>query len=145
MRFIYLFAAVLLLPFISNAQSIDAGVFLGVSTYSGELAYNNIEPTELGITYGIMGRYNIQDYLSLKAGLYVGQVSGTDANAESQGLRERNLSFESQIIEFHITPEYNIHSFTLPSSHVITPYVYLGISGFYFNPKTSFEAVNRVK
>lgn len=142
MRFIYFFVAVLLLPFISNAQSIEAGVFLGISTYSGELAYNNIEPTELGITYGIMGRYSLKDYLSLKAGFYIGQVSGTDANSESQALRERNLSFESQIIEFHITPEYNIHSFTLPSSHVITPYVYLGISGFYFNPQTSFEGTS---
>lgn len=139
MRLMYFFVALLLLPTMSNAQNIEAGLFLGLSTYSGELAYNSIEPTEIGVSYGFIGRYNLKDYLSLKAGLYFGNVSGTDANAESQALRERNLSFESQIVEFHITPEYNIHSFTLPSSHVITPFIYLGISGFYFNPKTEYQ------
>lgn len=122
-----------------NAQKIQGGVFFGLSNYNGDLAYRNLEHTEAHLAYGIFGRYNLHEHVSLKSNLYVATVSGNDLNAGSITVRQRNLSFRSTIVEFGILPEINIHKFVLKSSHIVTPYIYTGVNLFYFNPKAFYD------
>jgi hypothetical protein len=123
----------------SGQGIIEGGIFAGLSNYGGDLSENYMELTETNPSFGILGRYYFKDWLSLRASLTYGTLSGSDKNASNIGRRRRNLSFRSSIVELAVIPEFNIYSFKLSGGQTITPYVMIGASAFYYNPKTLYE------
>ncbi len=119
----------------------NLGAFAGVSSYHGDLVESNLDQiAETHPAFGLYLRFNYGDYFSARSTITYGSMSGTDANANDVSRRKRNLSFRSPIVEFSIVPEGNIYNFVLPrSGYVITPFVYAGIGGFWFNPQAFYE------
>jgi hypothetical protein len=134
------FTAILLLLFISNAkaQYLEAGVFIGAANYKGDIA-PTIELSEYHPAYGVSLRYNFTRFFSVKSNLLVGQVSGSDANLQSPVARERNLSFRSDITEISFQSEYSPLGFDILAGKITTPYIFVGVGGFLFNPQAALK------
>ncbi len=127
------------LPTKANAQFDEFGTFLGISTYSGDLTERLIEPLEMNFAAGIYVRKKLARRLGLKIYGYRGIISGDDAHStvESQ-LWVRNLRFESEIYEVGGILEYSLFSFE-SDYYKGSPYLFLGVSGFYFTPFASLN------
>lgn len=124
---------------VSGQGIVEGGIFAGLTNYGGDLSENYMELTETNPAIGVFGRYYFKDWLSLRASLIYGTISGSDLNASTLGRRQRNLSFRSPIVELAVIPEFNIYSFKLSGGQIITPYIMIGASAFYYNPKTLYE------
>lgn len=117
----------------------EVGGWLGTSYYLGDLntSFYLGDPNLAG---GIGARYNFNDRIAVRFGLNAGQIEADDANSDNPFERARNLNFESVIYDGTLQLEFNF----LPYIHgsreqFFSPYVFGGISAFYFNPTTEFD------
>lgn len=142
MRLVFMII-IALLPFGLFAQkSYEAGLMFGGSSYQGDLSPRAVELSTSGIhpSLGVFFRYNINRYLSAKANFSYGKISGDDADANEEGRRQRNLSFQSNLIEFGITGELNIFGFQSEGlRRRYSPYLFGGIAVFRFNPEANYN------
>lgn len=126
---------------ISNAQNTDIGLLLGGSYYYGDVV-NEIEPTTIRPAIGGFIRYRLSERFALKAFGGYATVTGDDQLSESEWQKNRNWTFESTIIEGSLQLEFNLledrnkgRRFMNP----MIPYLFVGIGGFYFEPKSDFN------
>lgn len=131
-----------LLPMGLNAQHLEAGIMVGASNYLGDLSSNSsiVYMQETGFSGGVFGRYNFHYLGAIRLGFTYGNVSGEDANSSDRAIRERNLSFSTNILEGSLIAEFNIpgydpYNLSMPFS----PYIFGGISYFTFNPETELD------
>jgi hypothetical protein len=83
--------------------------------------------------YGGLVRYNYDSRWALKLSFSQGEIKGSSAKATS--LQENNFSFTSPITDLSLVVEFNFFPYFSGSKwDVITPYIYAGIGGFYFEP-----------
>jgi len=131
------------LSFISNklnAQWYEMGLMIGGSNYIGDISPDGMAPQEYNLSFGIHGRYNYNKFVSFKAFFNKAQISGNDKNnSYLSGLRERNLSFRSTILEMGIVNEFNLTPYHPRDEKSAVPYIFAGISGFYYNPQAEFK------
>ncbi len=119
-----------------QAQSVELGVMLGGSLYSGDLS-----PKEFGVYFeevnpagGIFGRFNLNNTLSLHLGASLGNMTGSGDTTETV-IRP---SFRSNIIEVALTGE--ISPFTLGNDNfLVKPYLFGGGAVYRFNPQAPFD------
>ena len=128
----------LLLFRVSYAQQNEFGIFIGTSGYFGDVGYEKAEQAlahqspAIGFTF----KKNVHDYLSLRTSIKLGKIEATDDWASNPSNTARGLSFESSIIDLNIGFEFNFMRFSLRNRKTTySPYLYLGVSGFMFNPK----------
>jgi hypothetical protein len=115
-------------------QFLEVGAFGGVSYYKGDLnpAYDFLG-SKAG--YGVVARYPIGTRWAVKASGYFGKVTGDDY--KSNYLETRGLSFESRITEIATILEFNFFDyFTGSKRDDISPYIFVGLGFFTFNPQT---------
>jgi opacity protein-like surface antigen len=128
----------LILPLFLSAQYKEFGLFAGTSNYQGDLSPAKLK-TSLGRThasFGAFGRYNMNNYVSIKLGLTYGRISGSDADNN----RSRNLSFRSDLLDVSLTGEFNILGFQpYALERVFSPYVFAGVGLVHFNPLAEYE------
>lgn len=123
-----------------QAQRLELGLFLGLSNYQGDLQPNPFGGAENHIAYGLFGRYQIMDYLAVRANVYRGGLSGNDnLQSEESGRRQRNLSFRSDIMELGIMAEFNPIPLLSEEPSLFAPFIFTGITGFHFKPYAYFE------
>lgn len=119
-------------------RSTEFGGFGGVSYYFGELnppatgQFRFIHPS-----LGILLRRNFNSRFAFKTNLYYGKISGSDSKAGiSVFEKNRNLAFNSILIELSEQAEFMFYNFkVMDLNSYFSPYVFAGISVFYFNPK----------
>jgi len=114
----------------------EMGIFIGGSNYQGDIApkvvWNNT-----GIAFGPFFRYNFNPYVCYRVQASYGKIQGADSNFAPQA--NRNLSFHSDIIEASQSFEFNFHRFGINVlDKDFTPFLSLGLSVFYFNPKADY-------
>ena len=128
---------------VSAQKSWEFGLSGGVAVYQGETnpsyfsleTFNNFNPQG-----GLLARYNISTQLSLEASAHYGILSGSDKTADTEGRLQRNLSFKTDIITFGIQADYNLFGFQpYQNDQPFSPYIFLGVEGFHFNPKTEYN------
>lgn len=141
MRILILTAAVFLC---TNAftQHFEAGLMVGASNYLGDLSANSskVYLKESHFAGGIFGRYNINDFVAARLGFNYGIISGKDANADDAPIRERNLSFRSNLIEVGLTAEFNILGYQPYNLYrPFSPYIFAGVAFYHFNPKAEYQ------
>jgi len=127
-----------LFAFRAGAQGWEVGAFLSGSNYEGDLAPIAFQPRETHSAAGGFIRYNPARFFSFRLGLTYGVISGTDANAIDPALRQRNLSFKSNILDLALTAEWNIlgyDAYVRPFS----PFLFAGVAGFHFNPRALYK------
>ncbi|MCI5082028.1 MAG: PorT family protein [Saprospiraceae bacterium] len=125
--------------FLQAQDGWEAGFWLGTTNYFGDLntSYDLSRP---GLSGGIIARYNFNKRVAIKFSGSYGSVSADDAESSNAFERARNLSFESPIVDATAQFEFNFLPYTHGSKdEFFTPYLFAGLSGFYFNPKATFE------
>ncbi len=111
----------------------EIGAFAGVSYYIGDLnpAIQFLKPQ---LAFGGVFRHNFNNRLAVRAQGFYGKVTASDELSKEN--LDRNLNFESQIIEFGGQFEVNFFEYFIGSKkNFWTPYFFVGASGFLFNPK----------
>lgn len=124
---------------LSAQKTNEIGIFLGGSYYIGELNptghLNSLTRPAAGIVY----RHNIGYRVSFAGSALFGSVQGIDARTSSYEQQQRNLSFRSRIYELAARTEFNFIEYKIgDDKHQFTPFLFLGISVFNFNPKASY-------
>lgn len=122
----------------SRAQYFEAGGTIGLSNYMGDLSNNSrtVFMGESSLAAGVFGRYNFSDLFALRLQLTYASISGEDANARTEEIRQRNLSFRSILGEGALIGEINLPGFQPYNlSRPISPYFFLGVGLTYFNPQ----------
>ena len=118
-------------------QRSELGLFLGASTYRGELNPVTFS-SDLALYHPAIGlfiRRNKNAYFAYRFNLVTGKVSGDDARSSSAYEKIRNLSFESPVTELSWLVEFNFLPFErYDSPYLLSPYVFTGLSLFHFNP-----------
>ena len=117
----------------------EAGGWIGTSYYFGDLN-TSFRLNRPGIAAGLVGRYNFNERLCFKFSANYGNVSAYDSDSNNSFEKARNLSFKSIIVDGTGQFEFNF----LPYVHgsrdkFYTPYIFAGLSAFYFNPKAELD------
>ncbi len=127
-------------PIFSKAINYEMGVFLGGSYYTGDLNpsghFNRFTRPAIGVLY----RANFNPRFSAKAIISYGSIEGDDSYSKSEFQRNRNLSFRSKLTEFALEGEMNFLPYSTGKFNLSlsSPYVFLGISVFHFDPKALY-------
>lgn len=122
-----------------SQKSVEVGIMLGGSNYSGELTSSNFE--NIGFAGGLVGRFNLNDYITLKGNAFYGRISGADSNNADPNIKARNLSFRSELFEFSGNVEWNIFGFDpmRTKGKAFTPFLFAGLAVYKYNPKAYFN------
>lgn len=125
----------------SGQTDFEIGVSGGVSWYNGDLnPYAHFSQNYWHESFGISLRRNLNQRFALRGQVNIGHISADDVFSSSQFQSNRNLNFSSPLYEFASTLEFNFLPFdALINKHRFSPYSFIGISGFYFNPSTIIE------
>jgi len=124
-----LFAA-LMFPLVTQAQW-NVNVFGGFANYIGDLQSSPYTTQQAHLAGGIGLEYDLTQHFSLLSNITLGKVGASDEYSDKADLRARNLSFETDISELNLLAEYNLLSLR---SHKVTPYGFIGIAVYHFNP-----------
>ncbi len=123
----------------TQGQTWEIGASVGVSYYVGDLnpTYHFRFPRPAA---SVFGKYNFHRHWAARAGFSYMGVAAND-NVGIYGFQTvRNLNFKSDIFELHAAIEFNFLPFRPGGedreSKKWTPYIFAGVGGFYFNPKT---------
>jgi hypothetical protein len=120
-----------------SLQNFHLNFFGGMANYHGDLQDEWFTFSQSKLAGGIGGTYDLSDHFSLRGMLAYGHVSADDKFGSH---RARNLNFTSRIYEVSVGVEYY---FTPLDEHVLTPYVFGGISLYHFNPYT-FDSTGKM-
>ncbi|MEI6681934.1 MAG: DUF6089 family protein [Bacteroidota bacterium] len=115
-----------------KSQDLEVGLTGGGSYYLGDLnPAKHFQNTQFA--YGFMARYCLDTRWAVKLSTTIGKVKGEAAT--SGFLPDRGLSFSSKITDISGIVEFNFMPyFTGSRMNRISPYIYTGISVFFFNP-----------
>jgi hypothetical protein len=160
---------ILAFSFSVNAQKKGRGRFLdkcestyglGFTNFLGELGganqfgTNGLRDLEFTMTRPAVHlgfRYRRSPILSFKLNLNYGRLSGKDNLTREEFRRNRNLSFRSPIVELSLQAEISILQLKSTKSRYklqgvrgrsgvdLNVYMFVGIGGFYFNPKAKYN------
>lgn len=123
-----------------NAQEFyrsEVGVYIGGSYYLGDLNPSK-HFLKTKFAGGIVYRYNITPRWALKVGALLGGMEGSDAVSKAN--EDRNLYFKSYIFDFSPQIEFNFLQYiTGHKKQFISPYIFVGVSVFNFEPKAQYE------
>jgi Domain of unknown function (DUF6089) len=125
----------------SQGQSSEAGIFLGVGTYKGEISNSLFSTKFVKPAVGILYRRNFNSHWGYRLGITYGAVTADDAESDDDYQVRRNLSFRARILDFHGLFEFNFFPYQLadPSSKTWTPFLFGGLSVYHFNPQAELD------
>lgn len=94
--------------------------------------------TSIGIAY------RLNESLSLRGSITWLRLTGNDADTDDPWRNRRNLHFRSENFEFVAIGVYDIFAYQkmYRRRQTFSPYLFLGIGGTYFNPRTFIEDAN---
>ncbi len=151
MKKLITFIMLLCLCFSSKAQleNLEIGMNFGGSNYVGDInsAFNSNEANKqwnqfescfdfynVNFAWGLTARYNFNPRWVLNTSFTLTRLEGEDAYFNNP----RNLSFYSDIKELSMVVEFNFLDYQTGSrKHRVAPYIFVGLAGFHFNPKTT--------
>lgn len=128
----YLIAFVILFAYAANtqAQTFEAGPFIGGANYIGDVGRTNyILPNRLVV--GGLAKWNRSPRHAFRLSVKVGEIAADDAQSPEGRRAERGYSFSNTIAEASLGIEYNFWAFDLHEGHPqSTPYLYTGLTYF---------------
>lgn len=125
----------------SLAQDIRLTLSGGLANYIGDLQSKQFTRDQSRSTVGLWASYNINQFVMLRGGFQYASLGAHDRFQENPLNRLRNLSFNTNLYELHTGAE--IH-FLGMDEYVLSPYVFGGVAGFYYNPFAYDRAGSKV-
>ena len=127
-------------PFLLNAQDSEVGLIIGASGYSGDLTPNTnyLSIGQRHASLGIFLRKDLNRFTAVRGTFTYGKLSGDDAKSNIEGIQNRNLSFQSNLLELSLVGEINPLG-TNSTGRRLQPYLYGGIAVFHFKPEANYN------
>ncbi|WMX13020.1 DUF6089 family protein [Aureispira sp. CCB-E] len=123
----------------TKAQFVELGGFGGALSFNGDVNEGDIL-SNTNAAFGGFFRYNPHPHLAVTLSFIKGTLEAKDRSSKHNNIRERNLSFKSDLMEFSLIPEFNILPFyPKKSKQILAPYIGIGIGVIVFNPTTKYE------
>jgi opacity protein-like surface antigen len=124
-------------------KSWEFGLQAGAAAYQGETnpSYFALEAAK-SITPqgGLLVRYNLDPQWSLEFNAHYGTLSGSDADADNEERRKRNLSFRTNLITAALQADYNLFGYQpYNMDQPVSPYVFAGVEYFNINPQAQYQ------
>lgn len=114
----------------------EVGVMAGGSSYYGDANYSSLMEN-MNFMGGIVGRYNINQRMALKANLAVARISGSTAGLENK-FPGGDVEFSRNIYDLGAQFECNFFAYGegggYKNSHRLAPYIFAGV-GLTFAPE----------
>ena len=121
-------------PF-AKSQSWELTSSAGLASYYGDLVQSNPFFREPSYAIGVGGSYNFTPHWAWRSELTFSQVKAHDSKNKRVDLQARNLNFKSAIWDINTEAQYSVYDISA-GEHIFTPYVFLGVGLFHFNPTT---------
>ena len=120
----------------SYVQQGEFGITAGVAHYFGDLNTRaNINRPKPAV--GFFYRKQFNNYLGLRVSAHYAQLGYSDIYSKNTYQNTRNLSFNTDIVEFAIHGDFNFFKFVPGDPEFsFTPYVTIGVGMFSYNPYT---------
>jgi hypothetical protein len=125
-----LFYSLLLIPALGQAQRWHLNITGGVSNYSGDLQAKAYTFDQSFFAFGFGAQYDITRNFSAISNINFMKIGASD-QFNNANLVPRNLSFQSNIIEWNLVGEYSFMDITQKK---ISPFIFGGIAVFHFDP-----------
>ena len=135
---IFLTALLAILLMHGNAQNLHASIFAGYANYQGDLQDKRYTTKQAHAAYGGGLLYEISNHFSARANITFATISAGDSIGTN---KQRNLSFSSPVTDYHLGIEYSLLDIYQKS---FTPYFFVGLSYFQFNPSAIDSSGNKV-
>lgn len=149
LRSVWLWMALLMMPFSLKAQYADeeyrmqVGGRLGGMAYMGDANYTN-PLKDMGFSAGLVARYIFNPRMALKCDIAWGKIAGDTRTATTQFPEGQQVSFDRNIYDVGVQFEYNFwpygNGMSYQESHLFTPYL-LGGVGLAIAPKPAESVV----
>ena len=111
-------------------QGIHLNLFFGMSNYSGDLQEKRFTFSQSHLAGGLGLSFDVAKQFSIRTAFKLGKVSADDSKGRNAA---RNLNFFTNIAEFSVDGQY---FFKPLGEHPLTPYIFLGLAFYHFNPYT---------
>lgn len=115
----------------AKSQEWSLEFFAGTTGYNGDLTRSSLVLRSLRPAVGANVRFQFHPMFSFRGGLMYGAVSGDDKYSGDSLLMDRNLSFQTSIIEANFVVEAAVLD---PEIFPSYPYLFAGVGLFHFNP-----------
>lgn len=117
----------------------ELGLTIGTTYYNGEL--NPTKQFPIGLlkpSVGVSFRRNVSKRYTLHLlGIY-GNLKGNEQYANHSFSSVRSASFKSMLVDVSGIVEFNFFQYEVGhKKHFSTPFIFVGIAGYYINPKVS--------
>jgi Outer membrane protein beta-barrel domain len=126
----FLICVLLLFSELSEAQRWHVNITGGMSNYSGDLQAKRYTFDQALFAFGVGVQYDITRNFSATSTISFMKVGGSD-QFNSADLVFRNLSFQTNIIEWNLLAEYTFLDITQSR---FSPFVFGGIAVYHFDP-----------
>ena len=124
---------------LSAQKGIELGGQIGLAHYFGDLN-PDFAVTDPGLAFGVKLRRNFNERVSISGGVDYARISGSDENSNNQFELDRNLNFQSNVLDFNASIEFNFFPYFHGSDdEYYTPYIFTGFSVMTFNPRADFQ------
>jgi hypothetical protein len=121
------------LPCLAQAQNFYGSARLGMSNYQGDLKAKSVSFAQSKLLASLGARYDFTDHITARSYLTLTSLHADDKKGTAS-MQQRNLNFRSKIFEWEVAGQYNLFSF---NEKWWTPYVFVGVGLFHFNPYTN--------
>ena len=111
----------------------EMGVSCGVANYYGTLQSSFLPTYGYKFMGGVIYKYYMNPYVGIRTGVSYANLTAADSLSSNAGFKARNLSFSTHLWELHAALEINFAPLDILKAH-FTPYIFGGISAFYYNP-----------
>ena len=128
------------LPFLAIAQNFHFSARLGLAGYQGDLKAHAISFSQTHLLGSIGARYDLTEHISARSYLSLSSLEGDDKKGTAS-MQLRNLNFKTSLFDFEVGAQYNFFSL---NDRWWTPYAFVGLGLFHFNPYTTDANGNKI-
>jgi Domain of unknown function (DUF6089) len=135
----------LMIPSLLMAQERhhEIGVFGGTGNYFGDLQPKLFPNTTYSPVGGLIYKYSISPRVGFRFGATYSELTAADSLSDIVSNQKRNLNFTTNLFEFHSAIEINLLKID-PMHRKFSPFIFAGVSAFYFNPYTGDDNDQKV-
>jgi len=117
----------------TNAQQgFEAGLFMGIANYQGDLVDSYVELKETNLAMGASAGYAFSNNFAVRLAFRKGKISGNDAHSKDALRRERNLKFKSDLYELALLGEWYFlgrdRFMYTKGAKWFNPYLFMGVA-----------------
>ncbi len=133
----------LISPFAKSQSAMELTGGVGIASYYGDLIQGSPLFQQPSYAISIGAAHYFSPHWSVRGDISILKVQAKDSKNKRDDLKARNLSFKSGIWEVNVAGQYDLFDLSL-GEHKFTPYAFLGVGFFHFNPYTTDRFGNKV-